>query len=386
VTGDDPGPTPAPPAGDAAIPPPVAPTAPLPLAEVATVARPHSLVRALLLSGLILLAGAALGAGGFVLEQSQATWRPQVTATGSGWHISTSHGLRLGSAGLGGERLAWEAGPFTVLTDLRSGRSRLLGAADIAGGASPPSVSDRFVVWLQAPAYGASGAAVWVYDVARGRRTRLEGIHGISQSPAVSGTTAVWETFARGGAQQIDGVDLVTGRRFSLGPSGGASQLVISGSLVAWVAPRPGPPAPPVITVVDLADGHRWHVAPYPLSQGSDVLGIALAGRTLVWGRSTPADDEILTYDLDTAAVRMIAQGVGHSPLAADGDLVVWAQPSPAGDTRVVGLRLSGGQPFTMATVSGGMVRDVYVSGKTVAWNVAGSLLFDTYLQTTRLP
>ena len=363
-----------------------APVPPAPLTRGAAPGRPHSWVRALIISALILLVGAVLGAAGFVFEQSRATWRPQVSATSAGWRVSTSHGLQLGGSALGGDRLAWEAGPFTLLTDLRSGKSRLLGAAATTGSASVPSISDRFVVWLQAPAYGSSGAAVWVYDVSRGRRTRLGGVQGMSQSPAVSGTTAVWETFAGTNTQRIHGIHLVTGRRFSLGESGGASQLIIRGTLVAWVAPRSGPPGPPVITVVDLADGRRWAIAPYPRSQGSDVLGIALAGRTLVWGRSTAAADEILTYDLDTAAVRTIAQGVGRSPLAADGDLVVWAQPSAQGETRIVGLRLSGGDPFTIAAVAGGTVRNVFLSGETVAWHVAGTLLFDTYIQTTRLP
>ena len=365
---------------------PPAPAPPAPLLHGAAPERPHSWGRALLMSGLILLAGSVLGAAGFAFEQSRSTWRPQVAAVNGGWRISTSHGLQLGGSALGGDHLAWEAGPFTLLTDLRSGRSRLLGAAATAGSASAPSMSDRFVVWLQAPAYGGSGAAVWVYDISRGRRTRLGGVQGTSQAPAVSGTTAVWESDGATSAARILGVDLVTGRRFSLGPSGGASQLIISGTLVAWASPRPGPSAPPVITVVDLADGQRWSIAPYPRAQRSDVLGIALAGRTLVWGRSTAAADEILTYDLDTAAVRTIAQGVGRSPLAADGDLVVWAQPSAQGETRIVGLRLSGGDPFTIAAVAGGTVRNVFLSGETVAWHVAGTLLFDTYIQTTRLP
>lgn len=346
-------------------------------------------MRALLFSGLILLAGAVLGAAGFVYEQSLATWRPQVSATSTGWRISTSHGLRLGGSALGGDQLAWEAGPFTVLTDLNSGKSRLLGAAASVGSAFVPSISDRFVVWLEATAFGGSGdAVVWVYDMSRERRTRLEGVKGISQSPAVSGTTAVWEAFAGTNTQRINGADLVTGRRFSLGESGGASELIISGTLVAWAAPRAGPPAPPAITVVDLADGRRWHVAPYTQDQGGDVLGIALAGRTLLWARgaATRAAVQIIAYDLDTAAVQMIAQGVDLSAPAADGDLVAWAQPSASGETRIVGRRLSGGARFTIATVSGGRVRSVLVSSTIVAWHVLAAPPFDTYLQTARIP
>ena len=131
-----------------------APAPAAPLTPGAAPARPHSWVRALLVSGLILLVGAALGAAGFVFEQARATWRPQVAPANNGWHISTSHGLQLGGSALGGDHLAWEAGPFTLLTDLRSGGSRLLGAAATAGSASAPSLADRFVVWLEAPASG----------------------------------------------------------------------------------------------------------------------------------------------------------------------------------------------------------------------------------------
>jgi|GEM_PF-709537 len=366
-----------------------APAPPAPLTRGGAAECLHAWSRALLVSGLVLLAGAVLGVAGFVFEQSRATWRPQVAATSAGWRIATSHGLQLGGSALGADHLAWEAGPFTLLTDPGSGKSRLLGAAATAGSASAPSMSDRFVVWLEAPASGSRDAVVWVYEISRGRRTRLEDVQGISQSPAVSGTTAVWEAAGGGaGSPQIHGADLVTGRRFSLGESGGASVLIISGTLVAWAAGRPDPAAPLVITVVDLADGRRWSIAPYPEGQEGSLLGIALAGRTLVWARATSAAqaDQILAYDLDRPAVRVIAQAIDLVPPAADGDLVVWAQPSAEGGTQVIGVRLSGGDPFPIASVPGGSVRSVLVSAKTVAWHVAGALLFDTYLQTARLP
>ena len=272
-----------------------APAPPAPLARGAAPERPHSWVRALLISGLILLAGAVLGATGFVFEQSLATWRPQVSATSAGWRISTSHGLQLDGPALGGDHLAWEAGPFTLLTDLSSGKSKLLGAGATTRGASAPSLSDRFVVWLEAPASGSRDAVAWVYEISRERRARLDDVRWISRSPAVSGTTAVWEADGDG-APQIRGADLVSGRRFSLGPSGGAGELIISGTLVAWAAGRPDPAAPPLITVVDLADGRRWSIAPYPDGREGSLLGIALAGRTLVWARATSAGltDQIL--------------------------------------------------------------------------------------------
>ena len=125
-------------------------------------------MRALLFSGIILLAGTVLGVAGFVLEQSRAAWPPQVTATSDGWRISTSHGLRLGGSALGGDHLAWEAGPFTLLTDLRTGKSRLLGAVATSGSASAPSASDRFVVWLEAPEAEADAVRELVREVMEG--------------------------------------------------------------------------------------------------------------------------------------------------------------------------------------------------------------------------
>jgi hypothetical protein len=365
--------------------------APIPAAPLALEAAPehhHSWMRALLISGLVLLAGTVLGAGGFVFEQSRATWRPQVTATDHGWRISTSHGLRLGGASLSADHLAWDAGPFTLLTDLRSGRSKLLGVAATMGDAPAPSLSDSFAVWLQAPTAGPSGAVVWTYEIAHGRRARLAGVHGVSQSPAVSGTMVVWEAFTGTGTQRIFGADLVTGRRFSLGESDGASQLIISGTLVAWAGPRPGTAEPPVITVVDLTDGRRWHLAPYAGEKGVDLVWMTLAGRTLVWARTAAAGTtvQILAYDLEQGTVRMLAQGAGLLGPAADGDLVVWAQTSSGGGTRIIGLRLSRGDPFTVAAVSGGRVQEVFASRETCAWSVAGDYVYDSYLQTARLP
>jgi hypothetical protein len=364
------------------------PSPPAPLASPAAAERHHSLARAFLISGLILLAGAILGAAGFVFEQSGATWRPQVKAAGDGWRVSTSHGLRLGSSALGGDYLVWEAGPFTLLTDLRSGKSKLLGASTSASSATAPSAADRFVVWLQSPSTAARDAVVWVYDLQRARRTRLQDMSGVSRSPAVSGTTAVWEAGgASGGSPQIRGADLVTGRRFSLGASGGAGQLIISGTLVAWASAQSYAATPPLITVVDMANGRRWNIPPYAPGQG-DLLGIALAGRTLVWARAMPGAqaDQIIAYDLDGAAVRIVAQTAGVVPPAADGDLVVWGQPSAEGGMQISGLRLSGGGTFPIESVPGGSVRSVMVSANTVAWHVDGTLLFNTYLQTTRLP
>ena len=106
-------------AGDTpASPPPVAP----PLSS-AGVAKPHpSEARALLLTALVLLAGIALGAGGFFVERGMATWRPEVTRTTSGWRIVQAHRAPLGGLALGGDDLVWGCGPSIVLMDLRSGR------------------------------------------------------------------------------------------------------------------------------------------------------------------------------------------------------------------------------------------------------------------------
>ena len=355
------------------------------------------LLRALLVSLVVLAAGAALGAGGFLVEQTRVSWRPQVTATDDGWRITTSHGLRLGGAALGGEHLVWEAGPFTVLTDLGSGRSRLLGAAAFAGDASAPSASASHAAWMEVPHGAGFERVVWVYDLSEGRRTRLRGTAGISRSPALAGPVAMWAVRASGGrGWLVRGADLVSGRRFTLARTPAADDLTGGGALAAWIARPATHSAPPVISVADVGGTLRRSIAPYAEGSGGRLIGFALAAGTLVWARGAgDATDEIVSFEVGTGSTRVLATAQGVTALAAHGDLVVWAE-SPGGGARVVGLRLAAGgryvashagrRPFVIARVPGGALTDVYAGEDLAAWRVGGVLLFDSYLQTARVP
>jgi hypothetical protein len=355
-------------------------------------------LRAFLVSLIVLAAGAALGTGGFLVEQSRATWRPQVAAAGSGWRISTSHGQRLGAAALGGDKLVWDAGAFTLLTDLATGRSRLLGAAALGGNATEPAASDRYAVWMETQPGAQAGTIVWGYDMDNGRRMRLDGAAGVDRSPVVAGSTAVWASQLTGGqGWLVQGVDIPSGRALQLATTPVADDLVAGGTLAAWVSRRTTVMAPPVITVADLAGDLRREVAPYTDAQGGRLIAFTPAGRSLLWARSTgEASDQIVSFDVDTGAARVVASAPGVRALAAAGDLIVWAEGAPAGGGRVVGLRLGTGAPyvstqavdapFVIAEVSGGAITDVYAGAGVAAWRVRGALFFDSYLQTAEVP
>ena len=328
------------------------------------------------------------------MEQSRATWRPQVAAAGDGWRISTSHGQRLGAAALGGDKLVWDAGAFTLLTDLATGRSRLLGAAALAGNASEPAASERYAVWMETQPGAQTGTIVWAYDMDNGRRTRLAGAAGADRSPAVAGSTAVWASQPAGGQEWlVEGVDIPSGRALRLATTPVADDLTGGGTLAAWVSRRTTVTAPPVITVADLGSDLRRQVAPYADARSGRLIAFALAGRSLLWARATDgANDEIVSFDVDSGATRVVAIAPRIEAVAAAGDLLVWAEVAAAGGGRVMGLRLgagvpyvgtqSGASPFVIAEVSGGAITDVYAGTGTAAWRVRGALFFDSYLQT----
>ncbi len=344
-----------------------------------------SRLRALIVSLAVLAVGAAVGAAGFALEQTRVTWRPQVITTGDGWRISTSHGLGLGAAALGPGHIVWNAGPFTVLTDLAGGDSKLLGARAFAGDLSAPSIAARYVTWLDVHYQGPS--VVWVYDTVSKRRVQLEGTEGVGRSPVLAGSVAVWATgLGQGGGYRIVGADLDSGERRVIAESPVAEDLVAGGDLAAWLS-RPATAEPPVITVADVRSGARRQMAPYTAGSGTRLVGFAVAGRRLVWARDagpgTPG--QIVAFDVDTGATHVLASTAGVLCVAGGGDLVVWAESPPAGEPRVLGVRLSERAPFVVAILSGAPPTDVYASGAVAAWRVSPGFLFDSYLQTAEV-
>ena len=340
-----------------------------------------SRLRALLVSLAVLAAGAGLGAAGFTLEQSRVTWKPQVAETGNGWRISTSHGLRLGDAALGRGYIVWNAGPFTVLTDLGDGHSKLLGARAFAGDITAPAISEHYVTWMDVHFQGDD--VVWVYDIRTRRRVRLLGLVGITRSPVLAGAVAVWAAdLGRGRGFEVRSVDLATGRQAKVADTPAADDLIAGDDLCAWIS-RVATTEPPVITVADVRSGARRQIAPYARTDGR-LAGFAVAGRFLVWARDTGPGTaaEVLSYDVDTGVTRVVASADSVEAIAGGGDLVVWSAGSSAGDTRIMGARPGGGAPFVIALLPGLAPTDVYASGDLAAWRVSPLLLFDSYLQT----
>jgi hypothetical protein len=101
-----------------------------------------------------------------------------------------------------------------------------------------------------------------------------------------------------------------------------------------------------------------------------------------------PASSTMIAENLDSGVRRVVLSGrpLTFPAWAIDGDLVVWTQSvggKPA--TLVMGLRLSGGQPFVIDTVEQSNVPYLLVSGNTVAM-----LLNDnghtSWIQSVRIP
>jgi len=381
-------------AGGAAAPPPAPPLAAPPAAGPALGAAgsgsPSSRfdVRALAWALVVLALGAAFGAGGYWYEQSLASWRPTVTRDGRALQVATPQRLPARDLALGGDNLAWTEGPFTVLVDLRTGHRKLLGTARRAADLQGLSASAEYVAWSVGSPAAAPG--VWVYSAEGRRRQRLPGTEGVRGAPAVSGSRAAWVEAGPGAgggeaSERLIFADLAAGRR-SLVTSGPSLEWpALAGDLVAWLARPPG--RPPVIEVRDLQAQRAWSIAPYAAGQ-TTLLGIALAGRTLVWSRLLPGvGGQVLAYDLDTAAVRVLASMPEVSAPAAEGGLAAWAQsdgPGAGRSSRVLAVRLPGGAAMAVAEVDGRVVH-VAVSGNTVALLVEGGSSFSG-IRTVAVP
>jgi Tol biopolymer transport system component len=363
--------------------------------------------RAPLVAVLVLIAGAVLGAGAFQFEQSRATWRPKVTRTATGWTIRDTYGHGPYAMALAGDHLAWESGDNIVTMDLSSGRTKLLGTGGRLQGVS---VSTQYAVWLTMPTDGRpGGASVFTYDFASGRRVQLAGFVGARSSPAISGSTIVWTTTTGGGTgpNEVRSEDLSTGRQFVLakanvGPRGSGQGertiATIAGNLVGWDRGSAGPHTSPTIFVRDLSLGQTWTIVPFRATPRMEFHGWYLSGHTVVWVQSTvkkdrsgetlPASSTMIAENLDSGVRRVVLSGrpLTFPAWAIDGDLVVWTQSvggKPA--TLVMGLRLSGGQPFVIDTVEQSNVPYLLVSGNTVAM-----LLNDnghtSWIQSVRIP
>jgi hypothetical protein len=131
---------------------------------------------------------------------------------------------------------------------------------------------------------------------------------------------------------------------------------------VVWARSWTGP-----FTAKEIETGVSWRAAD-GLTNGK-LTGLALSGRTLVWGQAGDEDDSgvVAARDVDRGQTRAVASHVdGLSGPAYDGRTAVWGEKA-AGGGRVMARRLAEGAAFVVAEIDGD-VTEVAVSGDLVAW------------------
>ncbi len=334
------------------------------------------------MAALIVVVGAVVGVGGFAWEQAHAGWRPQVVATSAGWRVSQPS-LGVDEPSLAGDHAAWSAGPYTIVMDLRSGKTRLVGDARGAQSLAPPDVSARVAAWAEYSSGPDDTNLVYAYDFSSGRRQRLLETHApLIAAPVVAGDTVVWLS-GTGSAATVASCDLSTGRRRVLAHGSHLGPFLFAdGSFVAW-SRQAQPSAPFALVVVDTATDEVGDIT-LPDQSGASFDAPILAGDTLVWQRSAGQSGTVNAYDLRSLVGRVVASGALVGAPDFDGTTVVWAQCAPSGaGCEIMSRRLSGGPAVRVARVAE-TVQAVLVSGARVAWwagSGAGS-----WLQTARLP
>ncbi len=329
--------------------------------------RRPSWLRAAIWSLVVLAAGVALGGAGYRLERSYLIKLPEATRTADGWRLTAQSGQELSGLGLNGSRLIWQDGASIEYLDTADGDLILLGPGAGMRVTWDPAVSDRYAVWFEAERQASLAARLVVYDTVTGRRWTNGEVGSIRSYPSLSGSLAVWCSAVTLGRPRIL-ASFVGGERL-IPVADGDGAPVVSGRLVVWARSWTGP-----FVASELPGGSRWSVS--ASLTGGKLTGLALAGRTLVWGQGSDAagSGAVAAVDVDTGGQQTVASGVtGLAGPAYDGRTVVWAERAGAG-FRVMGHRLGDSRPFLVAAVED-RVTEVAVSGETVAWieRAAGS-------------
>jgi hypothetical protein len=363
-----------PPASTPPAPPPVSSA---PAAGSEWPPRRPSWLCALLVSLVIVAAGAALGAAGYRVERSHWVRTPTVERTSDGWRLTSRGGHELSGLGLDGPHLIWQDGASIEFLDLEKGQVLLLGPGPGLHATWDPAVGERYAIWFEAERQASLAAQAIAYDIETGRRWTLGDIGSVYSYPAISGDLAVWCSAKAIGRQAIHGVRIGGGEWLEVAAQYGAP--VVSGGLVVWAESWTGP-----FTAKEIASGTSWPVAA-GLSHGK-LTGLALADRTLVWGQSseTAGSGAVTAADVDGGETTTVAAGLtGLVGPACDERTVVWGESTASGG-RVMGRRLGGGPSFVVAEVDGDVV-EVAVSGDTVAWIESSGGATDAIV-TMRLP
>lgn len=344
----------------------------------------------LLLALAVLAAGAALGAAAFVAEQRLFVWHPAVHALpGGGWRVTGSEGLRPATPAVAAGRVAWSQGGYTCLMDLTSGDTKVIGAASRGTDLWPPALDGRTVVWLESSQTGDEPARLWVYDIGRGRRVAYRVGVGAA-APVVSGDLVVWPGVSRDGVPEVASLDLETGCRSVIAAGDEISPPVAAGEdAVGWLV-QPAEGRSPSVVVRDLRTMTDTTIPLAADGSGLIVNDIHMGGRTLLWALRSSTATRVVTFDLDTHATEVVAQGAVVQSPATDGTVVVWETRDESSGTCVVrgrtlaagaegglGSEFDVGRPATWPT-------SLAVGGEWTAW------AFDdgtrSYLDAVKLP
>ena len=352
-------------------------------------ARRPSWLRALLLSLLILAAGAALGSAGYHWERTYLVQPPEMLRTEDGWRILGRQGQRVSGLGMNGPRLLWQSGRSIEYADLDEGWVRLLGPGAGMSATWDPAIGERYAIWFEAERPQSLAARAVAYDTQSGRRWTVAEIGSVYSYPSLSGDIAVWCSARKIASPSVNGVRIGGGDTFEVAAGYGAP--VVSGGLVVWATSETGP-----FEARELTGGASWPVV-VDLSRGP-LTAIALDGRTLVWGQASGGEGSgvVAAAGVNGGGTRTLAAGItGLAGPAFDGTTVVWAEKDAAStgasdasavaskDYRVMGRRLGGGAAFLVAEVEGS-VTEVAVSGSTVAWIASSG--GTQIIETTELP
>jgi hypothetical protein len=346
------------PAGTVAAP---APLIPATIGEEGGTRRPRrpSWLRALLISLAIIAVGSAFGGVLYRLERTYSVQPPIIERIGGGWLITGRHHRELTGLGLNGSRLLWQDGAAIEYIDLDEGAIRLLGPGPGMHTTWDPAIGPRYAVWFEAERKSSIAAQAVAYDTQTGRRWTVADVGSVRSYPAISGDVAVWCSARQLGVPSINGVRVGSGELLDVAAGNGSP--VVSGGLVVWATSWTGP-----FVAGDASGGATWPVA--ATMTRDRLTGIALAGRTLVWGQASDVAGTgmVAAVDVDAGETTTLASGLsGLAGPAYDGRTVVWAEETATG-ARVMGRRL-GGSAFPVAAVDGS-IAEVAVSGDTVAW------------------
>ena len=326
-------------------------------------ARRPSWLRALLVSFAVLAVGAALGTAAYRYERSASIQPPSVERTADGWVVTAHHQREFSGITLSPGRLFWQNGAAIEYLELGDGHLRLLGPGPGMRTTWDPTAGERYVVWFEAERQESFAAQAVVYDTQTGRRRTFADVGSVRWYASISGDVAVWCSALTVGMPSINGARIGSDAPFEVASGDGAP--VISGSLVVWATGWTGP-----FVAAELASGTTWPVTA-SLSDGR-LTGLALTGRTLVWGQSSDSDGSgvVSTVDVDGGGTTVLAKSItGLSGPAFDGRTVIWSERTTDGD-RIMAARPGGGDAFEVAAPDGA-VREVAVSGDLVAWIAA---------------